>query len=197
LLPCELSWSRPLYILVQLLMTYQSRGQGLRLKKDPLRHRIDLQGEARKETVDKIHGGGQPKVDEIVDRIDEFGLLLDRAKALLAELIKEGHAKGQLPQEPDEDEEHEEHEEDEEDEEGEGEETENAALESAFRVQTEEDVRVAHSALVAQSGTDLEEMADRLAEIDGDVEIMSEALNRLVALGEESAKKKASRNKDE
>ena len=176
-------------------MTYQSRGQGLRLKKDPLRHRIDLQGEALQETVDKIHGGGQPKVDEIVDRIDEFGLLLDRAKALLAELIKEGHAKGQLPQEPDEDEE--EDEEDEEDEEGEGEETENAALESAFRVQTEEDVRVDHSALVAQSRTDLEEMADRLAEIDGDVEIMSEALNRLVALGEESAKKKASRNKDE
>jgi|ETN07SMinimDraft_1059922.scaffolds.fasta_scaffold1031024_1 hypothetical protein len=38
-----------LVILVQLLMTYQSRGQGLRLKKDPLRHRIDLQGEALQE----------------------------------------------------------------------------------------------------------------------------------------------------
>ena len=169
-----------LVVLLQLLLNYQSRGQGMRLKKDPLRRRIELQVLALQEAVDKLRDTGRPQLDELADGLADFTQLCEKGGSLLDELVKEGSARGRLPDEP------------KDHEQSEGADDETAledALQAAFKSQEDDGERADIPALVLQSRTSLEGIGQHLAEIDSDMKIMSEALSRLDALAEENVKK--------
>ena len=72
-------------VVIQLVITYQKRGNNLRMKQEPIRRRIRLHKEAMIGTIDKLHNAVTGRLDELDEeakvhqsRIRIYGELLVR-----------------------------------------------------------------------------------------------------------------------
>ena len=72
-------------VVIQLVITYQKRGNNLRMKQEPIRRRIRLHKDSMGETIDKLHNAVAGRLEELDEeakvyqsRICIYGKLLDR-----------------------------------------------------------------------------------------------------------------------
>ena len=79
-------------VVIQLVITYQKRGDNLRRKQEPIRRRIRLHKEGMVETIDKLHNAAAGRLEELDEeakvyqsRICIYGKLLDRWRQTVPE----------------------------------------------------------------------------------------------------------------
>ena len=88
-------------VVIQLVITYQKRGNNLRMKQEPIRRRIRLHKEGMVETIDKLHNAVAGRLEELDEeakvyqsRICIYGKLLDRWRQTVPEEEELMHAEG-------------------------------------------------------------------------------------------------------